>query len=240
MRGEPVCTSGGVPELLEALQAALVGQSRQAFDWIGGGTSGGGQPAISALPLLSDHQGLRSGGPTGRQVMTFVPAFKTPPGLFPKSKTPKEKPPGGGGVAKPGSAVHVWLWLSATLLLIGQLVWDVAKIAADFTVPSDPCWPVLLTNRKGLASLSVCDKTHEGAHKEVGKGAHQLISGFNVNDRAVIAKYARAATSAELAQRSTAKPNPNPGRGGGRQNAYSGRGVGRMTQHRAPCLWLVS
>ena len=27
----------------------LLDQSRQAFDWIGGGASGGGQPAISAL-----------------------------------------------------------------------------------------------------------------------------------------------------------------------------------------------
>ena len=95
----------------------------------------------------------------------------------------------------PGSAVRLWVWLTANAsLLYAKLVWDVTQICADFGV-SDPgayCWPVLVTRKSVNNCLAVCDKHEDAAHKHPTQGAHKRIQGFDPNDQAIIAKYSRA------------------------------------------------
>lgn len=197
-------------------------ESRQAFNWVA--SSGRERPPDpDKLPLLSDHREL---------VKTYRPSVETPVGCKPSKKLKSkgrdldEKP----NAQAPGSAVHLWVWLTANAsLLYAKLVWDITQICADFGI-SDPgayCWPVLVTRKSVNNCLAVCDKHEDAAHKHATQGAHKRIQGFDPNDQAIIAKYSRAATAEELAKLPNA-PAANQGAPGGRGITKArGRGRGR-------------
>ena len=208
---------------------ALLDDGRQVFDFMQFGPStNGGAPYTDHLPKLSEHAGMTMTNPAGEKVpvMTFAPDFQTPAGVRPKAKEKTPKNPGGQGQGKaqqPGCNTHLWTWLSATELLMNKGVWDVAKIKADFTVPDDACWAVLLSTKLGNNVLSVCDKHADPNHKFVGKGAHKWIPGFDPSDNAIRAAYLRTATAEELKKLGPA-PNPGGRGGGGRGRGGGGRG----------------
>ena len=220
---------------------ALLDDGRQVFDYLQfGPAANGGAPYTDHLPKLSEHKGLTMSTPAGGKVpvMTFAPDFKTPSGCRPKAK---EKPSregldqGKGRVQPPGSNTHMWAWLSATELVSGRSVWDIAKIKADFSVPSDACWPVLLSTKFGDNVLSVCDQHTASDHRHVGKGAHKQIPGFDPASAAIRAAYCRAATAEEQKKLG---PDPNAGGrgkgGGGRGGRGGRRGRGIAKPARGP------
>ena len=209
---------------------ALVDQGRQLFDWMGRDGDGFARaPDPHSLPLLSANKGL---------LTQFSPKVDTPAGYKPVYKDPKDRGKGGGDGGKgggapqaPGSALHLWVWLSATALLLGKRVYDVALICQDCGVDvASICWPFALSLKKLENRLSVCDKHSSHAdHKTTNSGAHRPIPGLDLTDVTQLAKYSRAATADELKKLPDAPAPQGKGSGAGRggRGRGGGRGFGR-------------
>jgi hypothetical protein len=202
----------------------LLDQGRQLFDWMGRDGSGFSRaPDPHSLPLLSAHK---------QMLKFFAPKVDTPAAFKPKGKDPNPKPKnpggGGGGAATPGSAVHLWVWLTATTLLLGKSVYDVGLICKDFAVDiASICWPFALSLKKGENRLSMCDKHGSHAdHKTLDSGAHRPISGLDLSSADQRKKYMRVATDAELAKLPAPPAGQGAGSSGGRGGGTRGRGRG--------------
>ena len=220
---------------------SLLDQGRQLFDWMGRDGAGFSRaPDPHSLPLLSAHK---------QMLKFFSPKVDTPAAFKPKGKdtNTKTKIPGGGavGAATPGSAVHFWVWLTATTLLLGKSVYDVGLICSDFAVDiASVCWPFALSLKKGESRLSLCNKHGSHAdHKTLDSGAHRPIPGLDLSSADQRKKYMRSATDAELAKLPAPPTGKGTGAGGGRGGGGRGgsrgvskrdRGRGRSQSFRRP------
>ena len=215
------------PEHLRRKEAnlALLQRNLDATSWIKPSKVDGRPAQAVTLPLLSDHPGL---------VRWFVPLTAGPAkkGGPPGGPSGKLKRKGGADAgdtapepaavtAEPGSLYHTWVWLAQNKsLLMGNTVWDVAKIATDLKLGSASAfaWPMLLSGRKGGNLLALLKAGDPKA------AAFKPIASVTPTDAAFRAKYSRIGTEAE---RSKLPPTPAgaSGGGGGGRGGRGGRGA---------------
>ena len=91
-----------------------------------------------------------------------------------------------------------WVTLNEEFFASGR-VYDVRKIAADFSCSvQSKCWGVLLNRRALARRIECCPTLSREGHESIESAAHQL-NGLNV-DKIFIEKYSRVATLADRAK----------------------------------------
>ena len=178
---------------------------RDHFDWMRPqGSSSPMDPHL--LPLLSSNIHLLhvEDQAAARSVKPSKLPASSSSDAIPSSKKQKRQAAAAStssatASSAPGSQASSVLWLSASLLLVSNWVWNVPKVAGDFGLDLKArCWSTVLSAKLGDNKLANC--TNPSAHGGMKGPLHRLIPGFNAADPATRAKYGRAPTREEIAR----------------------------------------
>lgn len=93
----------------------------------------------------------------------------------------KDKGKGKDGVRPPGSQSGLVSWTDSTHMQLGPLIYDVQSIADHYQVsPTEVCWPVLCSLKKGGHALALCPCWGQPGHTALTSSAHVKPKGWDV------------------------------------------------------------
>ena len=153
-------------------------------------------------------------------------------------------------LAQPGAQTASYIWLSATVLFISGLVWNVQALAKKLGVSHKAkCWPFILTRKQTANRQSVCDKWGTRGHEDAASVCH-VVPNLDIAKLSQDASLCRKPTENEkkrlenqmlragILRTDIPRGSPAPLRGGpalrGRARGRGFKGRGRQGGHFGP------